>query len=116
MIKRMKYKPFPEVPPPKYAWYWEPFEWEEEEMPSLIDVKGSDVRTVIIEEPKCPYCGKQMDFVSKHQDCDPLRPQFVIGFRCNTKKCGFYVQTTCEVDKQKDAVDFLLHVIEEEKE
>lgn len=123
MIKRFKYKPLPEVPPPKYAWYWEPFEWEweEEEMPRLIDAAGDEqakgARDMMIIEPKCPYCGKQMAYVSKHLDIiDPLGPQCVIGFRCYSEKCGFIVSTPCKVDEQKEAVDFLLNVIEEEKE
>lgn len=72
---------------------------------------------MIITAPKCPYCGKEMAYVSKHLDIiDPLNPQFVIGFRCYTKKCGFYVQTPCKEETLKEAVDFLLYMIEEEKE
>ena len=70
----------------------------------------------MIIEPKCPYCGKQMAFVSKHQDIDPLGFKCEIGFRCYSEKCGFIVSTLCKEDEQKDAVEFLLYLIEEEKE
>ena len=69
---------------------------------------------MMIIAPKCPYCGKPMAYVSKYQDIDPLRLQCVIGFRCYSEKCGFIVSMPCKEEEQKEAVDFLLYLIEEE--